>query len=160
MKLTFSLGAVIALLLVAIGLSGPAESFNFKGNWVGTVKRFAANNTEIAVYSSEYRRELLFVLPPHVPIESPDGTHHYTISDVKVGSYVRVHVDMPYGWSYYGYGASVGALYVTRIDIITGEAFNKQMQQSLKATLPSPSPRPSQTSPPPVPIIFVSPTPK
>jgi hypothetical protein len=158
MKTTFSVGFVLALLLL-IALSGPVQSFNFQGNWVGTVKRFAANNTEIAVYSSEYRRELLFVLPPHVPVTSPDGTHHYKLSDIKVGTYVRVHVDMPYGFSYYGYGASIGSLYVTHIDIVTGQAIHANIQKSLQETLPSPSPRAAPTSPAPVPIIFVSPTP-
>jgi hypothetical protein len=160
MKTTFSVRVVIALFLVVIALAGPAQSFNFTGNWVGTVKRFAANNTEIAVYSSEYKRELLFVLPPHVPVMSPDGTHQYKLSDVKVGTYVRVHVNMPYGWGYYGYGATIGAIYVTRIDIVTGQEIHSNIQKSLRETLPSPSPQPSPTSPPPVPIIFVSPTPR
>ena len=60
---------------------------------------------------------------------------------------------------YYGYGVTIGAMYVTRVDILSGHAMHADIQRSLKATLPSPTPGPSPTSPPPVPIIFVSPTP-
>jgi hypothetical protein len=160
MKMTFSFKIIVAFLLVAIALAGPVLSLNYTGVWVGKVTRFAANNTEMAVYSSENRREILFVLSPHVPIESADGTIHYNVSNIKIGTWVRVHVDMPYGFGYYGYGTAVGPLYITRIDIISGQSFNKSLEKSLRATLPSPSPRPSPTSPPPVPIIFVSPSPK
>jgi hypothetical protein len=162
MKTPISLRALVAVLFVIASInvmSKPAVSFNFTGMWVGTIKYFAMSGTQIDVYSSENRRDLLFVLPPNVPITSADGTHHYHKSDLKVGTLVRVHVNMPYGWGYYGYGATIGAMYVTRIDILNGAAINKSIQKSLQETEPSPTPGPSPTSPPPVPIIFVSPTP-
>ncbi len=162
MKTPAYLRALIAVVLVMTSIevvSRPALSFEFNGMWVGTIKNFAAGGSQINVYSKENQRSLLFVLPPHVPITSADGTQQFHKSDLKVGELVRVHVDMPYGWGYYGYGATIGAMYVTRIDILNGAAIHKSIQNSLKATLPSPTPRPSPTSPPPVPIIFVSPTP-
>ncbi|GEM_PF-5779828 len=162
MKTPMSLRVLVAVLLVMMSInvmSKPALSFNFTGMWVGTIKYFAMNGTQIDVYSSENQRSLLFVLPPHIPITSADGTQHYPKSDLKVGTLVRVHVNMPYGWGYYGYGATIGAMYVTRIDILNGLAIHKSIQKSLRETLPSPTPGPSPTSPPPVPIIFVSPTP-
>jgi hypothetical protein len=151
---------IIVLMAIAVDIaSQPALSYNYHGLWVGTLKRFAANHTQIAVYSSENRRELLFILPPNIPITSADGTHHYSPSDLKVGALVRVHVNMPWDFGYYGYGATVGATYVTRIDLLTGAAIHRSIQKSLQETLPSPTPLSSPTSAPPVPIIFVSPSP-
>lgn len=153
---------LILFMLMTIAfdiLMQPALSYNYHGLWVGTIKRFAANHTQIAVYSSENRRELLFILPPNIPVMSADGKHHYPFSDLKVGALVRVHVNMPWDFGYYGYGATVGAAYVTRVDLLTGAAIHRSIQRSLQQTLPSPAPLPSPTSPPPVPIIFVSPSP-
>jgi hypothetical protein len=152
---------VIVLMTVAIvNAPRPALSYNFHGLWVGTIKYFAANHSQIDVYSSDYRRDLLFVIPPGFNrIMSADGTHVFKPSDLKVGTLVRVHVNMPYDFNYYGYGATIGAMYVTRIDILNGAAIHRSIQNSLQQTLPSPTPGPSPTSPPPVPIIFVSPTP-
>ena len=152
------IGALVAAIAVQ-NMSRPAQAFAFQGLWVGTVKGFAMNHTQMDVYSSENRRSLLFVIAPGTPITSADGTKHYKASDLKVGSLVRVHVDMPYGWGYYGYGVTIGAMYITRIDILTGGAVHSQIQNTLKQTLPSPSPAPSPTVGPSVPIIFVSPTP-
>jgi hypothetical protein len=151
---------LIASVTIVFAISNPASSFNFQGMWVGTIKGFAMNHTQMDVYSSENRRSLLFVLAPGVHVTSADGSQHYKLSDLKVGEHVRVHVDMPYGWGYYGYGVSIGSMYITRVDILSGAAAQAQLQHTLRQTLPSPSPAPSPTSPPPVPIIFVSPTPK
>ena len=162
MKTQSVIRALFIVVLIAVALdytSRPALSYAFQGMWVGTIKSFAMNNTQMSVYSSENRRSLLFVVSPHIPITSGDGTQHYRFSDLKVGELVRVHVDMPYGWGYYGYGVTVGAMYITRIDILNGAAIHSNIQNSLKQTLPSPSPQPSGTPPPPVPIIFVSPSP-
>ncbi len=163
MKTESLIRVAIAFLTIAVALecaSRPALSFNFEGMWVGNIKGFAANHTQMDVYSPDHRRSLLFVIAPGTPITSADGSMHYKPSDLKVGTLVRVHVNMPYGWGYYGYGVTIGAMYITRIDILTGAAIHHNIQQSLKQTLPSPSPRPSGTEPPPVPIIFVSPSPK
>jgi len=149
----------VASVAILMMVSNPARSFNFQGMWVGTIKGFAMNHTQMDVYSKENRRSLLFVLAPGVHVTSADGSQHYRLSDLKVGQLVRVHVDMPYGWGYYGYGVSIGSMYITRIDILTGAAAHAQLEHTLKQTLPSPSPAPSRTPPPPVPIIFVSPTP-
>ena len=153
--------ALIAFIVSAIVIesAAPALSFNFEGMWVGNIKGFAANHTQMDVYSSYNRRSLLFVIAPGTPITSADGTKHYHPSDLKVGTLVRVHVNMPYGWGYYGYGVTIGSMYITRIDILTGAAVHSQIHETLKQTLPSPSPRPSPTVGPSVPIIFVSPTP-
>ncbi|MBV8460557.1 MAG: hypothetical protein JO009_06680 [Candidatus Eremiobacteraeota bacterium] len=162
-KTQLLLRIVIACVLTAIAIdtaSRPALSFNFEGMWVGNIKGFAANHTQMEVYSSYNRRSLLFIIAPGTPVTSADGTKHYPASDLKVGTLVRVHVNMPYGWDYYyGYGVTIGAMYITRIDILTGAAVHSQIHQALKQTLPSPSPRPSPTVGPSVPIIFVSPTP-
>ena len=151
------IAAVIVMTAINV-MARPAFSWDFNGLWVGTIKNFAAGGTEINVYSKENQHSRLFVLPPHVPITSADGKEQYPRSDLKVGELVRVHVNMPYDWGYYGYGVTIGALYVTRIDILSGVALHKSIQHSLRQTLPSPSPRPSPSHPP-VPIIFVSPTP-
>ena len=153
---------IVIFMAVAVvsNIPQPALSYNFNGLWVGTIKYFAANHSQIDVYSKENRRDLIFVIPPGFNhITSADGTHVYKASDLKVGTLVRVHVNMPYDFNYYGYGATIGAMYVTRIDILTGAAVHSSIQHSLRQTLPSPTPGPSPTSPPPVPIIFVSPTP-
>ena len=153
---------LIAFIVSAIILqsASPVLSFNFEGMWVGNIKGFAANHTQMDVYSSYNRRSLLFVIAPGTPITSADGTKRYHPSDLKVGTLVRVHVNMPYGWdAYYGYGVSIGAMYITRIDILNGAAIHSQIHETLKQTLPSPSPRPSPTVGPSVPIIFVSPAP-
>ncbi len=163
MKTPLIIRVLLVIMLAAVSLvNAPqlARSYAFNGLWVGTIKNFAANHTEINVYSNENRRALLFVIPPGFNrVLSADGTHAYKLSDLKVGELVRVHVDMPYDFGYYGYGVTIGAKYVTRIDILSGAAIHSSIQHSLRQTLPSPSPRPSPTSPPPVPIIFVSPTP-
>jgi hypothetical protein len=163
MKMPLILRVLIVIVLMAVAVVNmpqPALSYNFHGLWVGTIKYFAANHTQIDVYSSENRRDLLFVIPPGFNrIMSADGTHVYKASDLKVGTLVRVHVNMPYDFNYYGMGATIGAMYVTRIDILNGAAIHSSIQRSLQQTLPSPTPGPSPTSPPPVPIIFVSPTP-
>jgi hypothetical protein len=162
-KTALFIRVVIVFILSAIVVdtaARPALSFNFEGMWVGNIKGFAANHTQMEVYSSYNRRSLLFIIAPGTPITSADGTKQYPHSALKVGTLVRVHVNMPYGWdAYYGYGVTIGAMYITRIDILTGSAVHSQIHETLKQTLPSPSPRPSPTVGPSVPIIFVSPTP-
>ncbi|MBV8263857.1 MAG: hypothetical protein JOY87_08560, partial [Candidatus Eremiobacteraeota bacterium] len=94
-KTQLLLRIVIACVLTAIAIdtaSRPALSFNFEGMWVGNIKGFAANHTQMEVYSSYNRRSLLFIIAPGTPVTSADGTKHYPASDLKVGTLVRVHV--------------------------------------------------------------------